>query len=67
MSIFQRTFHGPEVKCGGPQMCPDCRERVRLAEESGFPLDINNPLLKDWFKESKPIIKNTEKDSKLKK
>ena len=48
-------------------MCPDCRERVRLAEESGFPLDINNPLLKDWFKESKPIIKNTEKDSKLKK
>lgn len=44
MSIFPRKLHGPELKCGGPQMCSDCRERVRLAQEYG-----NLNPFEDWF------------------
>lgn len=35
MSIFPRKYHGPELKCGGPQMCPDCRSRVAEGRELG--------------------------------
>ena len=33
MSLFPKKRHGPELKCGGPQMCEDCRERIN---ESGL-------------------------------
>ena len=44
MSIFPRKLHGPEVKCGGPQMCPDCKERVERAQDLG----LDNPFA-DWY------------------
>lgn len=43
MSILPKKFHGPELKCGGPQMCPDCRERLAQAQKYG----IENPF-EDW-------------------
>lgn len=63
MSIFPRKFHGPELKCGGPQMCPDCKERAKLAKECGLPWD-QNPYLKDWYDDmSSEIIKKDKKPS----
>lgn len=64
MSIMPRKFHGPELKCGGPQMCSDCRERVRQAQEFG----IENPFA-DWVsKEDKikpeELLKILEKTNK---
>lgn len=56
-----RRFHGPELKCGGPQMCPDCRERVKQAAEFG----ILNPFT-DWVREddkkrAEELLKDLEK------
>jgi hypothetical protein len=35
MSIFPKKYHGSGLKCGGPAMCRDCRERI----EKGIPMD----------------------------
>ncbi len=35
MSIFPRKYHGPELKCGGPGMCPDCTDK----QKKGLPWD----------------------------
>ena len=28
MSMFPKKYHGPDVKCSGPQYCNDCKERI---------------------------------------
>lgn len=28
MSMFPKKRHGPELKCGGPSLCQDCREEA---------------------------------------
>lgn len=32
MSQFPKKYHGSELKCGGPQMCSDCKERLEHEE-----------------------------------
>lgn len=36
MSMFPKKYHGPEIKCGGPSVCSDCRAR----QEKGIPFDF---------------------------
>lgn len=44
-------------------MCPDCKERAKLAKECGLPWD-QNPYLKDWYDDmSSEIIKKDKKPS----
>jgi hypothetical protein len=35
MSLFPKQYHGDDLKCGGPQMCSDCRERIDNEEGPG--------------------------------
>ena len=43
-------------------MCPDCKERARLAQEWGLPWD-QNPFLKDWYEGSESEIIKKDQDS----
>ena len=47
MGLFPKKHHGDELKCGGPQVCSDCRERIANSGLFGIePLDPENP----WFR-----------------
>lgn len=34
--MVPKKFHGPELKCGGPSMCNDCKERIALKRKTGL-------------------------------
>lgn len=59
MSQQPKKYHGPEVKCGGPGMCPDCTEKSKKYSK------LNDPEFAEvwdrWREYQLEICENNQK------
>lgn len=66
-SMLPRKYHGPELKCGGPSMCSDCRDRVKngIGFDDWYADDVkkNEDLLQKIINENKDEASNSSQDS----